>query len=275
MRDGVRNVLAHMSQAVVFWSVLAGLGLAPTGAAIVGWVLATWTGNGTAALATALGLALVVAFPAAVAFAVLWLRARAYAAALVSDMELIGRMMRERHSEPAPWLPDAHGVLPIDNGTFEDAYREVLQVAKTIVGTDAEVGIGWLSLSGALMDFHAFSPSGQKEVRIWWRPSAQPATIGARRADRSTYPVHQSDQMPWRIDPSWRDLVTLSFAAESPFHGDVTLWPIHGSAGVALGEPSWQVEYRREDGGVRAPPVFYELVKGTLSRGSHRHYSRP
>ena len=148
-------------------------------------------------------------------------------------------------------------------------------MAKTIVGTDAQVGIGWLSLSGALMNFHAFSPSGQKEVRIWWRPSAQPATIGARGADKSTYPLHQSDQMPWRIDPSWRDLVTLPFAAESPFHGDATLWPIHGSAGVALGEPSWQVEYRREDGGVSAPPVFYELVKGTLSRGSHRHYSRP
>jgi hypothetical protein len=259
MPGAVRRAGTSLLAGASLWAVLVTLGVAPTLVGVAAWAVAEWTGDSRSALVAALTVALL----ANLVLAAFLIRARRYAAALVADMELIGRMYEERRSPLPSWLPNEAGILPINNATLEAAYASALEVARAI-GADADLGVGWVSLSGPLISFNGFTPSGRKRMRIWCAPGAPPQVVQLQRADRSPYPIPTPSQLPWRVDPTWPDLVAKSWVAESPFRGVVTLWPRPRRANTAEGEGSWRIEYAREDAGVIGRSVYYMLDNGQL-----------
>jgi hypothetical protein len=245
---------------VTLWGVLAGLGLLPTAAAVIAFVSSaanhepsSWLG---AVLIASLFVNLLLAFLA--------IRGWRYARALESDMELIGRMMRERREPGPPWVPNNAGVLPVTNATLEEMFERGTAVAREQVASDAQLGVGWITLSRPLVSFNGFSPGGQKRFRVWCVPGQLPALVHVERRTDSVYPIEDPH---WRRDATWPELILRSWAVESPFEGDVTLWPRHEQyRQVRVGEGLWEIEYAPVHDGVRGKGTRYVLAGGELQR---------
>lgn len=253
MRSGVAGVN--------LWAALVALGLAPTAAALAASLTAVLTGS----LEATLAVALVVALAANIVLGLLLVISRRYARALELDMELIGDQMRKWRAPQEPWLPKGQGETPIDNAMLEEFYSRATEIARS-VAPDTELGLGWISLSDPLVSFNGFTQVGRKRLRIWCTPKDRVEIVQLERADRSPYPTSRPEELPWRRDPSWRDLVTLSWATEQPFSGDVTLWPIYHKGTVPQPSGAWRIVYARVDAGTRGTETEYVLSNGRLMR---------
>ena len=177
-------------------------------------------------------------------------------------MELIGTQLATVGNDVPSWMPAADGSIPITNATLEAAYQEAITLAATL-GADATLGLGWIALASPLISFNGFTEAGKKRFRIWCTPGAAATIVQLERTER--YPYRVDGPQPWREDPTWEDLLRLSWAAERPFHGSVTLWPRLSPTptdGIGL----WRVEYRRVEGGVTAQPISYVIEVGQLRR---------
>jgi hypothetical protein len=146
-------------------------------------------------------------------------------------------------------------------------------VAREKVAVDAEMGVAWISLSRPLVSFNGFSPSGQKGFRVWCIPGQAPALVQVERRTSSKYPIEEPH---WRRDPTWPHLILRSWTVESPFEGDVTLWPRHAEyRQVREGEGLWEIEYTPVQDGVRGKGIRYFLAGSQLQRvgapGPARH----
>jgi hypothetical protein len=259
LRDRVRKSGSYAAGFVNLWASLLALGLAPSVATVIAVVVGLVTGALGQALLIALALSLVVNL----VLLVLAIRARSYAKALESDMELIGNLMRERREPAPPWLPDKDGRMPIANADLERTFEDALALARTL-GADAQLGVGWIDLSRPQVSFNGFSQSGRKRFRIWCDPRGGCSIVQLERSEASRYPT---DEPQWRADSTWQELIRKAAAREEPFRGNVMLWPRRDGNGETRVGGLWRIEFRRTTDGVIDQPTSYILVDHELHEG--------
>lgn len=260
LRAGVARAATAVLKGLTVWSVLAGLGILPTAAAAYALIRSALFDEPSGWMAPILVVALVVN----IVLALLAIRGWRYARDLESDMELIGEMWRKEHEPAPPWLPSPDGALPITNAVLEELYDSVLSMVRTAVGSDAEIGVGWISLSSPMVSFNGFSVAGQKDFSVWAVPGRTPKIV---RLARSTSPRSPIREPYWRRDPTWQELIQKSWLVESPFEGNVTLWPRHVSFRPPTeGEGWWEIEYSPVRDQVVGRRTMYCLVGHELQR---------
>lgn len=93
------------------------------------------------------------------------------------------------------------------------------------------------------------------------RPPPRPATftIGASGGDG----VDAATDAPWRLDPSWRRLVTISWMRMQPFVGTVILGPLSSSR---RRRRHWEIEYRSTGPAGRGQTTSFRLRSTGLYR---------
>lgn len=258
--DGQQRARALFRRLYAFltlWGVLVGIGLAPTVAALVAFVYAQATGN----LAGGLAIALTGSVVANLILVWVAVRSIRYSRDLEHDMKLVPEMLAERLAQhPDPWLPDAEGTLVLDNGLLESLYSKSLALARSVTARDAELGIGWISLTDAMIDFNGFSQLAERRLRIWAWPGQPPQVITNERRSTMMYPIRP---LEWRHDASWHDLIIQSWAIEHPIDGSVTLCPREPDS---TNPGRWRIEYRKSHDGVISQPTEYVLREGRAVR---------
>jgi hypothetical protein len=170
-------------------------------------------------------------------------------------MVMIGEMFRHRRLPSPPWLPQGDGRLLLTTALLELAYEQALEAARASVGADAELGVGWIALSDPMVAFNSFSRFAQREARVWAGVDGA-KVLDVRRATTSRY---ETGPPQWRADPSWRDLLMLSWARESPLEGTVTLWPRWYTSAPGDDQGKWRIEYRAQRERVTEPPRSFIL----------------
>jgi hypothetical protein len=247
----LRRAATGLIAAVGLWNAVATIAALAISVelAIAAWLAATGTDNGSSALREVLVASLLCNF----VLTLFWLLAE--------------RRARRWHRIMAPptasWLPNKSGALPIDNGTLETVYTDAIGVAETL-GVDAELALERADLSMSVVLFRGYSKAGRKKMRIVCQPGQAAHAFEVQRCEQ---PPHRlpAAVTPWRQDSTWPELVAKSWLAESPFFGEIAIFP-RGSSGTQEGG-LWRVTYVRDDGGVLAQPVSYFLDAGELRSG--------
>ena len=196
-------------------------------------------------------VALAVSIVCNFALVFLALHFRNYSRALVSDMELIGRLVRERREEATrhpSWLPTSRDTLPFDESHLDALNEAASELAGKRLGADAEVGFRWIGLSFSTASFWAESPSAQKGANIIVSAGHAPWISGA--IERAVLPWMVGVlPTPWRQDHTWRPLLLDSWKIEEPYHGEVILFgPPYGPQRAPY---RWTVQYMPVVNGVK------------------------
>lgn len=245
------------------WSVLVGLGLLPSAAALLALIGASVSADPVPYVA--LAFAILILGNLLLAAASLSLYHRYTAAAVVVDRIERWRTQIEI-GVPDRWLPIPGDLSSLKFGQtdFEESYSQALTMGKERVGADVQLGLAFVGLVPTVtVFFDGVSQTADRSLVASIQADGgrlQQITRGIREI--------KEDPIPWRTDDGWIRLIQDSWLKERPFRGSVHMSPMQ-SYNVPYGEDAstwgaWFITYTAEHDGVAAPPRNYGLCDGAL-----------
>jgi hypothetical protein len=182
---------------------------------------------------------------------------------------------------PSPWLTTANDLtLSLAFDDLDACFAAACHAGTGRQGSETEAvldsvtllvpGRRWRAPDVPTIRFRVREPDGDEwRILAFDRPPSRPALVeidadGRRGVGTPTVP-------PWRLDPSWRQLVALSWIRMQPFVGTVVLEPLPGSRGRRR---YWEISYRSADPASRGQATSFRLRSTGLYRPSSLHRPR-
>lgn len=155
---------------------------------------------------------------------------------------------------PNPWLgtPNDLTTLSLSDDDLDACFAAALRSGTGREPSETEVvldsvtlllpGRRWRAPDVPMVRFRVPEPDGGWRIVTFDRPPPRPSP-GEVGAD-GWHGVGIVTDPPWRLDASWRQLVTLSWLRMRPFVGTVVLEPLPGSPGW---QRQWEISYLPAD----------------------------
>jgi hypothetical protein len=256
----MRQLLAALNT----WSVLVGLGVLPTAAAVAAVIAGYLTADPVPFLALALCIS--IAGNVLLAIAALSVHRRHTAARRVVDH--LERVRRRYDAQlPDRWLPGPGDLARLQFGQveIEEAYTRALDKAREQISVDVELGLGHIGLLPVVIAF--FNGQSHNADRHFVA-AVDSDEVGLQGITRGLGQIEEP-RTPWRTDDGWIQLIRESWAREQPFRGSVSLSAAHPYDFDSEAEQirgGWIITYNPQDGGVEAPARKYALFNGAVTR---------
>jgi hypothetical protein len=160
---------------------------------------------------------------------------------------------------------DACYVAACDAGTGREGSETVLDSVTLLAP-----GRRWRAPDVPTIRFRVREPDGQGwRILAFDRPPSRPAPMEVDADDGGA--TRSLTVPPWRLDPSWRQLVALSWIRMEPFVGTVVLEPLPRSRGRRR---YWEISYRSAEPASRANAISFRLRSTGLYRPASLHRPR-
>jgi hypothetical protein len=176
---------------------------------------------------------------------------------------------------PSPWLTTANDLtLSLVFDDLDACLAAAWRAGTEREGSETEAalesvtllvpGRGWRAPDVPTVRFRVREPDGDGwRILAFDRPPRRPAPLeidadGRRDIASLTVP-------PWRLDPSWRQLLALSWIRMQPFVGTIVLRPLPGSR---RRRHYWEISYRSAEPASRGQATTFRLRSTGLYRPS-------
>jgi hypothetical protein len=182
---------------------------------------------------------------------------------------------------PSPWLTTANDLaLSLVFDDLDACFAAACHAGTGRQGSETEAvldsitlvvpGRRWRAPDVPTIRFRVREPDGGGwRILAFDRPPSRPDPVeidadGRRGIGTLTVP-------PWKLDPSWRQLVALSWVRMQPFVGTVVLEPLPGSRGRRR---YWEISYRSAEPASRGQATSFRLRSTGLYRPASLHRLR-
>ena len=196
----------------------------------------------------------------------------ASAAVVIAVIGLAAMVVTMRR--PSPWLafPNDLAKLALSDDDLDACFAKARRAGTGMRARawDAELdsvtlampGRRWRAPDVPTVRFRIREPTvAGWRILAFDRPPSRSAAVGVRAGGDDG--VGPATVPPWRLDPSWRELVTLSWARMQPFVGTVVLEPLPRSR---RRRRYWEIRYVSADPGHRGESTTIRLRSSGLYR---------
>jgi hypothetical protein len=196
---------------------------------------------------------------------------QAIAAAAVAVIGIAAMVVTLRR--PSPWLATANDLtLSLVFDDLDACFAEACHAGTARKGSETEAALDsvtllapgrrWRAPDVPTVRFRVREPDGDGwRILAFDRPPSRPPPVeidadGRRGIGTLTVP-------PWRLDPSWRQLLALSWIRMQPFVGTVVMKPLPRSR---RRRRYWEISYRSAEPASRGQATTFRLRSTGLYR---------